>query len=553
MVRVRTTEACLVLGAALVILAMGAWITFGPEVRIAFLMSDDAYYYLSIARNLADGAGSTADGINTTNGYHPLWCWLLAPLFRLTEDPGTIVRLAGMLWFLAAGTSIVALWWALRHRAGSMQAILAAALFGLHPFVGLATSRANGLETPLFAVLLAVSIGYFAGAREDRPVVLGILLGFVALARFDGLLLGPMAAAFLWTGLSRREGYATAFRRAAVVLLAMGATVAPYLVWNFLRFHHPMPISGRVIQHYGQTTAADLSITEFLMTRAYHLFESVPLLIAGHTVTGTGATGAIENGGWAAGTIVLLGASGLIAWAWRIRCMRAHWSEDPFCLLASFTAVHYLVNAGWFWTGGERIFRLYYFMPEVMLMAAATGTVLGYLIGNRFRCRNVRAVACGCFLACAGGYFVAGVLSNLAREELIHADHRPVSQRQIFGWIPDHLPEDAVLASHSSGILGFFGGRPVVNLDGLVNGEELFRAIREDRVHEYVARSPVRYLVGHDDAFERLHSPDGDPAYDLGSVTARIGRIDGVEVREMEGTPAGWRVFEIVRTSVASR
>ena len=34
---------------------------------------DDAYYYFAIARHLAEGHGSSFDGINLTNGYHPLW------------------------------------------------------------------------------------------------------------------------------------------------------------------------------------------------------------------------------------------------------------------------------------------------------------------------------------------------------------------------------------------------------------------------------------------------------------------------------------------------
>jgi hypothetical protein len=37
------------------------------------LTFDDAWYYLTIGRNLVDGRGSTFDGTNLTNGYHPLW------------------------------------------------------------------------------------------------------------------------------------------------------------------------------------------------------------------------------------------------------------------------------------------------------------------------------------------------------------------------------------------------------------------------------------------------------------------------------------------------
>ena len=77
----------------LVILGIGARACFGPEQSLAFLFYDDAYYYLGVARSLAAGAGSTFDGINSTNGYHPLWMWMLAPIFWITSDPGRAVRI----------------------------------------------------------------------------------------------------------------------------------------------------------------------------------------------------------------------------------------------------------------------------------------------------------------------------------------------------------------------------------------------------------------------------------------------------------------------------
>ncbi len=36
-------------------------------------MQDDGYYYLEIAQRVARGEGTTLDGTNPTNGFHPLW------------------------------------------------------------------------------------------------------------------------------------------------------------------------------------------------------------------------------------------------------------------------------------------------------------------------------------------------------------------------------------------------------------------------------------------------------------------------------------------------
>src|SRR5688572_29219441 len=46
---------------------------------------DDAYYYFKVAQNISEGQGSTFDGINRTNGYHPLWMLICIPIFALAR------------------------------------------------------------------------------------------------------------------------------------------------------------------------------------------------------------------------------------------------------------------------------------------------------------------------------------------------------------------------------------------------------------------------------------------------------------------------------------
>ena len=46
---------------------------------------DDAYYYFKVAQNISEGHGSTFDGIDLTNGYHPLWMLVCIPIFALAR------------------------------------------------------------------------------------------------------------------------------------------------------------------------------------------------------------------------------------------------------------------------------------------------------------------------------------------------------------------------------------------------------------------------------------------------------------------------------------
>lgn len=54
---------------------------FGTE----WFIRDDAFYYFKVAQNISEGHGSTLDGINPSNGYHPLWMLVCVPIFALAR------------------------------------------------------------------------------------------------------------------------------------------------------------------------------------------------------------------------------------------------------------------------------------------------------------------------------------------------------------------------------------------------------------------------------------------------------------------------------------
>src|SRR5262245_22100957 len=59
-------------------------ITLPAETLTSRYLADDYFYYLGVAHGLATGQGSSADGgITATNGYQPLFLWLLTVCFSL--------------------------------------------------------------------------------------------------------------------------------------------------------------------------------------------------------------------------------------------------------------------------------------------------------------------------------------------------------------------------------------------------------------------------------------------------------------------------------------
>lgn len=541
----------------LLVAAVGVRACFGPEERLAFLFYDDAYYYLGVARSLAAGMGSTFDGINPTNGYHPLWCGLLVPIFTIVRDPGSALRAAGALWFALAALAPIALWRTLRPRTGAAGAVAAAALFALQPWVGLGLGRPNGLETPLYALMIALFLAAFEGATGGagaRPALrrvfgLGLLLGLVMLARLDAGLLA-LAAAVLIAGRASRAGARAAFADAALLAVGAALVVIPFLAWSQSRFGHPMPVSGRVVSLQAARERASLggpASAAFARRRAYYATKEIPGTLLHAALRGAPGEGSLARGDGAA-QAALLGAIVLVAGALLVRRRSGPTASDALALLALFALLHYATYALWLWTAGEEEYRRYYFMPEWMLVAAAAGALAGPLLERAVRVRALGMLLGAAVIGALGWHLYQQSDAQIAR---LQSEEGRVADRHIYGWVKRTLPSDAVLGARDAGKLGYFSGHPVVNLDGLINDQRLFDAIRDHREDAYIAASPIRYLLFDRPwlgGFEASRPSASLPKpTELGEMLGRLARRPGFALKETGDPPPDWVVLEIQR------
>ena len=71
---------------------------------------DDAFYYFQIAYHMAEGRFSTFDGgLTRTNGYHPLWLFLLTPLYWVFDKTEVLFAVKAFeIMLLAGGAALVA-------------------------------------------------------------------------------------------------------------------------------------------------------------------------------------------------------------------------------------------------------------------------------------------------------------------------------------------------------------------------------------------------------------------------------------------------------------
>lgn len=231
-----------------------------PEAELASRpYIEDAYYAFNTAYHIAEGHGITADGIHPTNGIQPLIVFLYVPFFAIADgDKWLALRLIFILIALIEAISIVMLALLLKRlscideedvRWWLRPWIIGPAMWTfLYPLIW---HHANGLETGLYALMILVSLYYYAGIRIDEKdenlakwIILGCLLGVTILARIDAVFLVAGIAA---TELVRRQLKAIP----QMILFAVSAIVvsSPWWLYNFTQFGSFMPISGQAQSH----------------------------------------------------------------------------------------------------------------------------------------------------------------------------------------------------------------------------------------------------------------------------------------------------------------
>ena len=447
----------LVAGAVLLAICLGLWLAGWKAQGSATAwprFEDDAYYYLAIARNAASGHGFTADGLSPTNGFQPLWMWLLVPLAWLTSGETTGLLLAAhaavIAIFCASGALLCEL---LRARFGLAAALAGCALLFLPPFQNvLVSGMESGVAVLAFVLLVRELLAI--GVLEAREAVFGDLrtglwLGLVLLARLDsvfiaGALAGALAAA-QWAG-SRGTPGARArgvLRKGLLVFWPTLALVAPYLAWNELSFGHLLPISGVLKTSFGSPGFAPGNLSP-----AY----------------------------WG---LVALALSSLAA---PPRGAPPHLRSVLLALVAgvALQTLHTMVFMRW------AVFAWHFalFIPIAALALASLASAVLPRFPAAARPWLGLALAAGLALAEA---------SSISRLQLAFMGAAGEAGR----WVAANLPEDAVLAMKDSGAFGYFAERRVMNLDGVVNSFEYQETLCRGELAAFLRQHGVSYVCQH--------------------------------------------------------
>jgi hypothetical protein len=184
----------ILLTAAVMSIGLYAALTDSQNFSWRWFTRDDAYYYFKVAQNISEGNGSTFDGINPTNGYHPLWMLICVPIFALARfDLILPLRVLVLVMSgLSAATGILLYRLIGRLFAPAIGAV--AALYWVFNYDLLTRVYQQGLETGIatfFILLLAVRLFDFerawrnGKATNKHLITLGVIATLAMFSRLD--------------------------------------------------------------------------------------------------------------------------------------------------------------------------------------------------------------------------------------------------------------------------------------------------------------------------------------------------------------------------------
>ena len=483
--------------------AIAALICFAPiESAVLRLFSDDAYYYIEIARRMGNGQGSTWDGITQTNGYHPLWLLALTPLtplFNAFPELGVRVVCLLDLALLAA-----AVW--KTYQCAARIAPDCAWVGSLYVWMLVSFASLYGVEAPLLALFAAFLfewvLQFRAPLTASRAAWLSVLTGLLFLTRIDSLLYIVALDVTLACGMRQTRRGRADWLCFGLCLLIQAVVVSAYFLSNLLIFHHLLTISA--------TIKADRR------TGLSLIWLRNPLAITGCL--------SVLTGWWA-------------IWKSRREEMRTLlWFTG---LGSTFYALAMLLN-------GTPETRVWYFTIPVLCFGLHVSILGGEWAANPRALRRFQQIG----FALALLPLPITLFSKFAWSVTRKGFDDFTAQYPCARWVARNAPADAVFARTDCGLFGYFARRSVLNTDGLTSDFSYRAALNNNTVDVWLQAHGLNTIVAPVDAqpmqcFGAMYLPV--PAYPNreGRFPALFARVVPLPAPEAVSPFRLWRVVSI--------
>lgn len=498
-------------------------------VRPMAFLQDDAYYSLTVAANIASGQGITYGGF-PTNGFQPLYAFLLTPLFAIFGDARMFCLKAALILCGIFSTASLYLLYRMGEKwAGKSAAMLALVLCALS--INLLSHSASGLETSMHAFLFLLTVYFYTKWKNDFSIArlfkIGLLLGVLALARLDACFIFiAIAGHRFWIN---RKNFTLVIKENLIIFIPACLILAPWIVWNLATFGTIFQSSGAFHHWRGITTQGiDYSFPGFILIAAIKIFSlAIKLLleplIGYRAIVLLPANFVIGKEKLHTNPLIQLWhmnpvlALSLMVVAGILIFILIRYGKVGFKRLAVLKPFKWvlpaLVCAGFFYTLYHINYSMRHFYAYSLLLAIPVAVFITGILGIE-----------------KSGKMVSSKKSVLVIALLIIAIFRcgPFDPKlksdneygfKIIEKVKLHVPVGSSIGYTDCGFYGYFlTNYTIVNLDGILNfGAQ--RMLKQNKLSEYLRKNNVEYVLKLDNFNnEYRHQFDTDLAPVLQSI-----------------------------------
>lgn len=444
----------------LLILFAAGYILFSDISKLISNTPDDASYYLKIAGNFTLEKGFTFDNINNTNGFQPLWEYLLIPAMLLADSqpPENKLRIILLVQLVLISISLLIFNSVLRKFFQDKYILAFDIFFGVFVFF----NAINGMETSLMILMIslllrsAVNQKIFETESKGKEFTWGIILGLLILSRLDMIFIAIGIALIFMTGFRKESLY-----RIIKIFAGTATILIPYLLFNYFSFGNIIPVSGYLKSGFLQTSLVDKLQLILKYRESYFFFCS------------------------------------LIYFAWYL-IFKKRSEEDnrnsflDFINILIITSIllfsYMLIYLNW-------VIFYWYFIPFALVFSVLACIVFSHLFKDKDSAAvNIVYSAVIIFTAF---YWGQKIYANYSGYNSVKENNWNIESYKAASWMKDHSGVKDIMAMKDAGHFSFFSGRDVINLDGLVNDFEYQEVLKNKKLNEYLKNNNVKYLSQH--------------------------------------------------------
>jgi hypothetical protein len=430
-------------------------------VLVEKILLDDSLYVISVARNLALGNGLTYNGVDQTNGFQPLWGFMLVPVFWMTSDPNMAINIILTISSIIDVLTVIVLFKLTKKLFNEKIALMTAAFYGLNPLT--IFQNLCGIELVLYIfLLLSTMLYYFSleSLKRKNVIILGILLGITMLARLDGIFLTfVIFLDILWKG---RKNLLTDIKKILVISVIAALFLAPWFLWCYFAFGNFMQSSAIAKYNMGHGIFPFFDLKEPM-----NLSDTLAMI--GENFVRSGGAIASQLGVVDFGLNAITVALAIVFSASLIASLKNLKKVKMYLLFSVLIILFYNL---YLW--GVQIRYLTPLIP-LFIMLISDGF---YTLVTRIKKSDLLVAA----------FFTLLILVVLVNGIKQWDNGYFPWQKQIYQdalWLKENTSPDDSIGCFSAGIPIYFSERRVVNLDGVVNFGAIL-ALRNHSVIDYM-------------------------------------------------------------------